>query len=444
LTATTDRPSEAPPTLVEEQPRALGLTDHFGLWANLGISLLIPVTATFLVAPGQSFVATLTAIVVGTVVGCVLLGIVAGAGAETGVPTMVLLRGLLGRTGSYVPTALNLLQCVGWATYEVWIISYAAHAVYDRIPRWVYVVAAGGVSTAMALRPLGSVRLLKRIAVVAVVASSAYLLVETLRRPLGGLSAGSWTGFWTSTDLVIALPVSWIPLVADYSRFSRSPRAAAVGTGLGYAVSSAAFFLLGVLALRAYGDVGSDVVGALLAIPAGALALVILAVDEVDEAFANIYSTATSAQNVLPRADRRLLALVVGGGATLLALAVDGGAYEPFLFLIGAVFVPLAAMMIVDLVLSGRSYDTSPDAPPRWAMLLPWLAGFVAYQLTAPTVISSWPGWEGFWRRGQDLLGISPTNGFSASVVALLVAGLATVLVRRLETSRRARRRVRG
>ncbi len=234
MTATTDRPTEAPATLVEEQPRPLGLTDQLGLWANLGISLLIPVTATFLVVPGQSLLATVTAIVVGTVVGCILLGLVARAGAETGVPTMVLLRGLLGRTGSYAPTTLNLLQCVGWATYEVWIISFAAHAVYDRIPRWVYALAAGGVATAMALRPLGSVRLLKRIAVVAVVASSAYFLIEALRRPLGDLSAGSWTGFWTSTDLVIALPVSWIPLVADYSRFSRSGRAAALGTGIGY------------------------------------------------------------------------------------------------------------------------------------------------------------------------------------------------------------------
>ncbi|HYT10292.1 MAG TPA: cytosine permease [Mycobacteriales bacterium] len=438
MTATTDRPTEAPATLVEEQPRPLGLTDQLGLWANLGISLLIPVTATFLVVPGQSLLATVTAIVVGTVVGCILLGLVARAGAETGVPTMVLLRGLLGRTGSYAPTTLNLLQCVGWATYEVWIISFAAHAVYDRIPRWVYALAAGGVATAMALRPLGSVRLLKRIAVVAVVASSAYFLIEALRRPLGDLSAGSWTGFWTSTDLVIALPVSWIPLVADYSRFSRSGRAAALGTGIGYAVSSAAYFLLGVLALRAYGDAGSDVIGALLAVPAGAVALVILAVDEVDEAFANIYSTATSAQNVVPRADRRLLALVVGGVATALALAVDGGAYEPFLFLIGAVFVPLAATLIVDLALSHEAYDTSPGAPSRWLMLLPWAAGFVAYQLTAPTVIASWSGWEAFWRRGQDLLGISPTNGFSASVVALLVAGLATVVVRRLPGGRRS------
>jgi len=426
---------EAPTTLVPPPPKTLGLLDQLGLWGNLGISLLIPVTATFLVPPGQSLLATATAIVVGTVLGCLLLGLVARAGAETGAPSMVLLRGLLGRRGSYAPTALNLLQCVGWATYEVWVISTAAYAVWPAVPRWGYVLAAGGIATAMALRPLGSVRLLKRIAVVAVVACSAYFLVETLRRPLGSLTGGGWTGFWTSTDLVIALPVSWIPLVADYSRFSRSGRSALVGAGAGYAVSSALFFLLGVLALRAYPNAAQDVVGALLAVPAGALALVILAVDEVDEAFANIYSTATSAQNVAPRADRRLLAVVVGGLATVLALVVDGSSYEPFLFLIGAIFVPLAGTFLVDYYLGGRRrYDVGERAPQRWAMVLPWAAGFVAYQVTAPTQLPSWPGWAGFWGQLQDALHVSPTNGFSASIVSFAVAALLTVPCRRVPT----------
>jgi NCS1 family nucleobase:cation symporter-1 len=425
---------EAPTTLVPAPPKALGLLDQLGLWSSLGISLLIPVTATFLVPPGQSLLATVTAIVVGTVIGCLLLGLVARAGAETGAPSMVLLRGLLGRRGSYAPTVLNLLQCVGWATYEVWVISTAAHAVWSTVPRWGYVLMAGGIATAMALRPLGSVRLLRRIAVIAVVACSAYLLIETLRRPLGSLTGGGWTGFWTSTDLVIALPVSWIPLVADYSRFSRTGGAAFVGTTAGYAVSSAAFFLLGVLALRAYPNASQDVVGALLAVPAGALALLILAVDEVDEAFANIYSTATSAQNVAPTADRRVLAVLVGGLATLLALVVNGNSYEPFLFLIGAVFVPLAAFL-VDYYLpggaAGRGYEVGERAPERWTMVLPWAAGFVAYQITVPTQLPSWPGWAEFWARVQDALGISPTNGFSASIVSFAVAALLTVVCRR-------------
>jgi hypothetical protein len=94
------------------------------------------------------------------------------------------------------------------------------------------------------------------------------------------------------------------------------------------------------------------------------------------------------------------------------------------------VFVPLAATVVVDFWLARGAYDTSATAPARWAMLLPWLAGFVAYQLTAPTALSAWPGWAEFWQRGQDLLHISPTNGFSASLVALAVAALLTPLAR--------------
>jgi Purine-cytosine permease and related proteins len=435
-------PTEAPTTLTTEAPRTLGLVDQLGLWANLGISLLIPVTASFLVPPGQSFLASVTAIVVGSAVGCLLLALVARAGAQTGAPSMVLLRGLFGRRGSYLPTALNLAQCVGWATYEIWVISVAAHAVYGSVPRWVYVLAAGAVATTMALRPLGSVRLLKRVAVVAVLACTAYFFYSALQRPLGTLTGGSWTGFWTSADLVIAMPVSWIPLVADYSRFSRTDRAAFTGTFLGYFASSAAFFLLGVLALRAYAvGPGDDVIGALLAVPAGAVALCILAMDEVDESFANIYSTATSAQNVLPRADRRVLAVLVGAAATTFAMVLDGNSYEPFLLLIGAVFVPLAATFLVDYHLFGRGrWDTGENARRRWAMGLPWLAGFVAYQVTVPTQLEGWPAWGTFWTHLQSGLGVSPTNGFSASLVSFAVAGVLAAGCGAAERARQSRR----
>ena len=108
-----------------------------------------------------------------------------------------------------------------------------------------------------------------------------------------------------------------------------------------------------------------------------------------------------------------------------------------FLFLIGAVFVPLTATVVIDFWLARGDYDTSETAPARWAMLLPWLAGFVAYQLTAPTVLSAWPAWEAFWRHGQELLHISPTNGFSASIVAFAVAGVLTPAARLVRSPRR-------
>jgi purine-cytosine permease-like protein len=287
-------------------------------------------------------------------------------------------------------------------------------------------------ATAMALRPLGVVRVLARYAVWAALAAVAYLFVEVLREPLPPIEGGGATSFWTAADIVIALPVSWLPLAADYTRHARSARAAGVGSAVGYGLATVVMFVLGVLALAAYGSAGFDVIDALLAVPLGAVAVLVLVAVELDEAFANLYSTAVSAQNVVARLDRRVLALGVGVLATLLALTFDVAAYEPFLFLIGAVFVPLAATLVVDFALSRDRYDTSDRAPARWAMLVPWVAGFVAYQLTAPTVLADWASWEAFWRSGQDALGISPTNGFSASVVALLVAGVLTPVARKV------------
>jgi len=96
----TSTATEAPITLAEAPQRTLGLRDSLGLWGNLGISLLLPVAATFVVLAGRPLSVTILAIVVGAAIGSVLLGLGAAAGAREGVPAMVLLRGLLGHRAS--------------------------------------------------------------------------------------------------------------------------------------------------------------------------------------------------------------------------------------------------------------------------------------------------------------------------------------------------------
>ena len=421
---------DAPITLSQPPSRTLGLRDSLGLWGNLGISLLLPVAATFVVLADRPLTVTLLAIVVGAVIGAVLLGLGAAAGAREGVPAMVLLRGLLGRRASYLPTAFNLVQCVGWATFEIVIIAEAASRALDA-PRWPFVLLAGALATLMALRPLGVVRLLARYAVWAALAAVVYLFVQVTSEPLPPVTEGGASSFWTATDIVIALPVSWFPLAADYARHVRGARPAFVGAAAGYGAATIAMFTLGVLALAAYGTAGLDVIDALLAVPLGVLAVMVLLAVEVDEAFANIYSTAVSAQNVAARLDRRVLAVGVGAAATLLALTVDVAAYEPFLFLIGAVFVPLVGVFVVAYYLLPRgAWDVSDTAPARPLLLLPWAAGFLAYQLTLPTAFfGPGAGWTAWWTQVQVTLGIDPANGWSASLVSLAVAAGLTLLV---------------
>jgi len=434
---------DAPITLSEPPARTLGLHDTLGLWGNLGMSLLLPVAATFVVLAGRPLAVTVLAVVVGAAIGAVLLGLGAAAGAREGMPAMVLLRGLLGRRTSYLPTGFNLVQCVGWATFEIVIIAEAASRALD-VPRWPFVIVAGALATLMALRPLGAVRLLARYAVWVALAAVVYLFVQVLSEPLQPVTEGGASSFWTATDIVIALPVSWFPLAADYTRHVRGARTAFVGVAAGYGAATVAFFTLGVLALAAYDKAGLDVIDALLAIPLGVVAVLVLLAVEVDEAFANIYSTAVSAQNVAARIDRRVLTLLVGAAATLLALAFDIAAYEPFLFLIGSVFVPLVGVFVVAYYLLPRgAWDVSETAPARPLLLLPWAAGFVAYQLTLPTFfVGSGLGWTAWWADRQADLGIDPANGWSASLVSLAVAAVLTVLVS-FPTALRYHKRVR-
>ncbi|MFE3293261.1 purine-cytosine permease family protein [Rhodococcus sp. NPDC059234] len=422
--------SEPSFTLDENPTRTLGLGAQIGLWGNLGISLLLPVAATYTVLQGQSLLATLLAVVVGALIGSTLLGLTASAGASVGAPAMVMMRGLLGSKLSALPTVLNLVQCVGWATFEVFVMAEAA-ARLTGWQRWPFVLVAGVLATLMALRPLKVVHILARYAVWAAIGSTVYLLVNVLMKDLPSLTDGNFSGFWTSVDLVIAMPISWVPLAADYARHSRSPRAAFLGATIGYGGATVAFFALGVLAFVAFGlEPGFDIIGSLLVLPLAGVALLILVADEMDEAFANIYSTAISAQNLRPSLDRRYLVVGVGAVATLLALSVDAYSYEPFLFLIGAVFVPLTATFLVSFYLIKRGvWDVSESAPSRWGMLLPWAVGFVVYQLVTPTYFTGFgAGWTQWWTNLQSSLGIS-SAGWSASLASLVVAGVLTALI---------------
>ncbi|CAN5384051.1 putative hydroxymethylpyrimidine transporter CytX [soil metagenome] len=422
--------SDAPITLAQPAARTLGLTDSLGLWGNLGISLLLPVAASYVILPGRPLGLTVLAIVVGAVIGAVLLGLGAAPGAREGVPAMVLLRGLLGRRASAVPTVLNLVQCIGWATFEIVIIAEAGSRALGT-PRWPFVIGAGVVATAMALRPLGVMRVLGRYAVWVALAALVYLFLQVLSQPMPAVTEGGATSFWNAADIVIALPVSWFPLAADYTRHVRSGGAAFAGSAIGYGAATVALFTLGVLALAAYGTAGLDVIDALLAVPLGALAVFVLLAIEVDEAFANIYSTAVSAQNLSGRLDRRVLAGLVGTLATLLALSFDIASYEPFLFLLGAVFVPLVGVFVVAYYLVPRGvWDVSESAPARPVLLLVWAVGFVAYQLTLPTYFEGpGRGWTTWWTARQSWLGIDSANGWSASLVSLTVAAVLTALV---------------
>jgi nucleobase:cation symporter-1, NCS1 family len=379
---------------VPDRLRTLSLLDVGLLWGNLGVSLLVLFTGTFLAGLGLQ--RALLATVVGAALGTALLGLAGLIGFERRVPGMVLMRDPLGHRGSYGPTGLNVAQNLGWAVFELYVMSLAASALTEQLfgfeARWLWVLAFGALTTWLALAgPISFVRrYVRRFAVWAVAASLAYLVWWTLDgADSGGLWSTSGEGgitFWQGVDLTVAMAASWLPLAADYTRFSRTRRAAFWGTSVGYFVPLVLLYGLGVLLALSRGLAEPSAIFTAIAAggAASALALLALTVDESDEPFANVYSAAVSLQNLFPWAPQRALVVLVAGVATLGAGVVDILAYETFLLLLGSFFVPLFGVLAADFLLGpGRPADI------RWSGIAAWAAGFALFQWIHPTG----PGW---------------------------------------------------
>ena len=390
-------------TPVPDRLRTLSLGDLTLLWGNLGVSLLVLVAGTYLAGLGLQ--RGLLAILVGAVLGCALLGLAGYIGAERRVPAMVLMREPLGQRGSYAPTVLNVVQNLGWATFELIVIAAAANALADRVfgfrERWVWVLAFGAITLALALAgPITFVRrYVRRFAIWAVAASVGYLTWWAL----DGASTGDlWSAdpaggitFWQGVDLTVAMAASWLPLAADYTRFARNRGSAFWGTAGGYFLAGTWMWGLGVILFFSR-DI-TDPAALPVAVAAGGLgavlALIAVTADETDEAFANSYSAAVSIQNLAPQLPQQALVTVVCVVATVGALTIDLLSYQSFLLMLGSFFVPLFGVLLADWLAAGARYgerDVFEGPSVRWGMLAAWIAGFALYQWLLPVGPSWW------------------------------------------------------
>lgn len=356
MTDISDQDAYDPLVPVPAEKRALTLRDAFSLWFSLGIGLLVLQAGAYLV-PGLSLGEGLAAILIGSAAGAVLLGLAGVVGADTGLSTMGALRPALGIRGASVAAVLNVIQLVGWGAFEIIAMRDAANTLsantfHFTLPvLWtlVFGVAATGLAI---LGPLSFIRrFLRHWGIWLLLAGAAWMTYALLadhdlarafaRRGDGSLSLGG------GIDLVIAMPLSWLPLIADYARFGQSPGAVFKGSAIGYLLANIWFFSLGAAyALMAAGDPDQMLLSA-LATTGGGLALLLILIDETDNVFADIFSAATSLGSLLRF---RIRHLVIGFGVlcTGIALLVPMAEFTSFLYMIGSVFTPLYGVLLVD------------------------------------------------------------------------------------------------
>ncbi len=400
---------------IPQSERTLSGFDLAILWGDLGVGLLVLVTGGFLV-PGLGFAAAFAAIVIGSVIGVSLLALAGSAGAGHGITTMVLFRPVLGVRGSWFPSALNVVQLIGWTAVELWAMSLVADIVSREIfgfsARWMWLGIVAVVCVGLALwGPVGVARIwMKRFGawVIGGIVIAVTLLAFTLDGIGDALRApGSGAPFGPALDLVIAMPISWLPLVCDYNRFGRGARSAFTGTFWGYLIANVWLYSLGAMLVLGTGAEPSPagIATAILAVVGGSIAgltfLAALLVGETDEAFADIYSAALSLKNVFPRASLRALVIGIGAISVVLAAWLTMERFEAFLFLLGSVFVPLFGILAADHFVNRRGaiqvdqLDAKNGAywftgGVRLSALLPWVGGFLVYHWILPVGPGSW------------------------------------------------------
>jgi NCS1 family nucleobase:cation symporter-1 len=326
---------------VLDKHKMLGGLDYFILWSSLGVGLLVLSAGSFL--SEASFLDATLAIIIGSTAGSILLALAGKIGSDHGIPSLITMRPAFGIRGSYLPAILNILQLVGCSIvpYYFWAAVFGV------------LVALLGIAG-----PLNVVRQwIGKFALWIAYGTSAIIIINLINSAdITTLisSHGEGLSFFSALDLVIAMPVSWMPLVADYNRFSKKSKSALWGTFIGFTLTNILFYFGGVLLGT------SDVLAIVAAIQAmffGFLMLLLI-VDEADNAFADVYSAAVSTQNIFPKISQKYLIAGFTGLSAILAMMTSIQQYEVFLLLIGAIFVPLFGVVLTDYYIVKRKKYT--------------------------------------------------------------------------------------
>lgn len=331
---------------VPPKHRVLGGFHYFILWSSLGVGLLVFSAGSFL--SDAPFYQALLAIIIGSIAGSVLLSMAGKIGSDSAVPSIIGIRPAFGLYGSYLAAVLNIIQLIGWTTFEILILSKAAEQLTNTNVTIVWNILFGVVITMLGIfGPLFVVKQwLSKFAIWIVYASSAIILITLLLQNLPNVLSeeSNNMSFFVALDIVIAMPISWMPLVSDYNRFAKSGKGAFMGTMLGFSITNIIFYVGGLL--FGVGDISSIIIS-IQAILFGFILLVMI-VDEIDNAFADIYSAAVSSQNIFHNLNQRHLIIGFSAVSTVLAIFVSIEGYEQFLFLIGALFIPLFGVLLTD------------------------------------------------------------------------------------------------
>ena len=344
------------------------------IWFGAGVSLAEILTGTSFSSLG--FGRGLAAILLGHVIGCVLLFLSGVIGGRQRLSAMETVRGSFGSRGTVFFALLNVLQLLGWTAIMIYDGALAAEGIFS-IGHWVWCLVIGGLIILWVLIGITNLGKLNTFAMAAL-----FLLTLILCKVIlfGGSAAVTLPDdsltFGAAVELAVAMPLSWLPLISDYTREAEKPVKAAAVSAIIYGLVSCWMYIIGMGAAMRTGE--SDIAQIMLKAGLGTAGLLIIIFSTVTTTFLDADSAGISFESISKRIPGKYAAIAAALLGTIGAIVFPMDDITGFLYLIGSVFAPMIAIQIADFFLLHR--NSSHKALDPRAFIL-WIIGFVLYRL---------------------------------------------------------------
>ena len=344
------------------------------IWFGAGVSIAEILTGTYFAPLGMA--KGFLAIVVGHVIGCAMMLLAGLIGGYTGRSAMETVKMSFGRKGSLLFAVLNVLQLVGWTAIMIYDGALATNGILNVGP-WVWCVVIGAlilVWIAVGITDLGRIN--------QIVMALLFLLTLVLCKVIFFGGNGVMTApddslsFGAAVELAVAMPLSWLPLISDYTREAEKPFAATLASTLTYGAVSCWMYLIGMGAAIYTGQ--SDIALIMVQAGLGVAALVILVLSTVTTTFLDAWSAGISSESIFAGLKGRQVAMAVTVIGTVGAIVFPMDDITDFLYLIGSVFAPMIAVQIADYFLLKTDVSGKEVSVSR---LVLWFLGFLAYRV---------------------------------------------------------------
>ena len=344
------------------------------IWFGAGVSIAEILTGTYFAPLGMG--KGILAIVIGHVIGCALFFFAGLIGGRTGLSAMETVKLSFGKKGGLLFALLNVLQLVGWTAIMIYDGALATNGIFET-GAWVWCLVIGALILLWILIGITNLGLVNKIAMAAL-----FILTLVLCKVIffdgtpGDASAfGEAMSFGAAVELAVAMPLSWLPLVSDYTREAQKPLAATVASTLTYGLVSCWMYIIGMGAAIYTGE--GDIALIMVKAGLGDAALVILILSTVTTTFLDAWSAGISSESLSKRLSGKWVAVVVTVIGTAAAILFPMDDITDFLYLIGSVFAPMIAVQLADnFILKRSSFGLAFD----WVNLAVWLAGFALYR----------------------------------------------------------------